>query len=162
MWALLLVAVNLRTLRTGDSLIQIKKWSERFGFYVRMLYQLECLWRDSGKCNVYQCVICNEVVVACLKLMTLLPFILKFSDGVSNHIPAVERTKRISSCSRRPCSNSNSNSNGNSNGNKPAASWYFACLSAPSPRAVQAAAHCACKSKLHHRSLIVTKASPTK
>lgn len=60
----------------------------------------ECLWHDSGKCSVYQCVICNEVVVACLKLMTLLPFILKFSDGVSNHIPTVERMKRIPSCSR--------------------------------------------------------------
>jgi hypothetical protein len=77
----------------------------------------EYLWLYSGKCSVYQCVICNEVVVACLKLMTLLPFILKFFDGVSNHIPAVERMKRIPSCSRRPCSNSS-----NGNGNKPAAS----------------------------------------
>lgn len=83
----------------------------------------EYLWHDSGKCNIYQCVICNEVVVAYLKLMTLLPFILKFSDGVSNHIPTVERMKRITVCSRRPCCNSsNSNSNGNSNTNRPAAS----------------------------------------
>lgn len=88
----------------------------------------ECLWHDNGKCSLYQCVICNEVVVAYLKLMTLLPFISKFSDGVSNHIPAVERMKFISSCSRRPCSNSSnsssisSNSDGNSCSNKPVAS----------------------------------------
>ena len=94
--------------------------------YKDILSAEECLWHDSGKCSVYQCVICNEVVVAHSKLMTLLPFILKFSDGVSNHIPAVERMKHISSCNRRPCNNSsnrsNSNCNSNSNSNKPGAS----------------------------------------